>query len=306
MKRIYELLFKISKLNPWSMLKEQDIIQIFKPDGDINMVSFVEEEIKAINAFVGIEACGNFVTSLRVSEDNSDYSVLRYLDAYSVYFVDKSKVDSASFKEYGFNDETGYPIVSRNIYGYFQRILTKEEIETFVIILEHVYKIITDAIKNNVSPSYSLDVYLTRTFNKKTKKYVNVVADLVDIRSAINPLPAKVDFNMKSTNRKVELDVIILPKVDKKVLLLALAVGANGEILYQHITDEYESRSEVLVNALLEVLKTVGRVKLVIRDRIDQAYLANVIREAKLDYEIKALTRLDKYADKTVEEMLEI
>lgn len=306
MKRIYELLFKISKLNPWSMLTEQDIIQIFKPDGNVNMVSFVEEEIKAINAFVGIEACGNYVTSLRVDEENSGYSVLRYLDAYSVYFVDESKVDKASFEKYGFNNETGYPIVSRNMYGYFQRTLNNEEIETFVIILEHVYKIITDSIKNNIKVSYALDAHLTRTFNKTTKKYVNIIADLVDIRSGIKPVPANIDFDMKSTTRKVELDVVILPKIDKKVLLLALAVGAKGEILYQHVTDEYESRSEVLANALLEVLKIVGKVKLIIRDRIDQAYLANIIREAKLDYEIKALTHLDKHADKTVEEMLEL
>lgn len=306
MNRVYELLYKVAKLNPWKELKEQDVIQIFKPDGGINMVSFVEEDIKAINAFMGVEACGNFVTSLMIDEENSGYSALRYLNAYSVYFVGAEKVDVESFKKYGFDDKTGYPVVSRNIHGYFQRVLNNEEVEAFVVVLEHVIKLVTDAKNKNIKVNHNLDTHLTRAFDKKTKKYVNIIADLVDIKSGIEPVKANIDFELKKTSRKVELDVVILPKVDKKILLLALAVGAKGDILYQEITDEYESRSEVLAKALIEVLKTVGKVKLVIRDRIDQAYLANIIRDAKLDYEVKALVNLDKHADKTVEELLEI
>lgn len=310
MNNVYDLLNKITKLNPWDKFNEFDIVQLSNKNGDVAMISFVAEEINAINCFIGIEACGNYVTSLKLDEKNSGYSALRYLNAYSIYFVTEENVDKKLYENYNFNEKTGYPIISRNIYGYFQRALTEQEKNILIDVLTNTYEALLELNEKNAKIDHRLNLHLTRFYNQKKNKFVNAIGALIDFKNEIKPLEREIDVDvdeLEISNKEIEVDVVILPKTENgKISLLALAVDSDDNVVIEKEVSEYSSRADVLVDLSVEVIKSQGRVKLCLRDKMDQAYLAKIIKAFRINYEVKALTHVDKYADNIIESMIDL
>lgn len=310
MNKVYDLLNKITKLNPWDKFNEHDIIQLSNKNGGVAMISFVAEEINAINCFIGIEACGNYVTSLKLDDKNSGYSALRYLNAYSIYFVTEDNIDKKLYENYSFNEKTGYPIISRNIYGYFQRSLSEQEKDILVDVLTNTYEALLESNEKNVKVDHRLNVHLTRFYNQKKNKFINAVGALIDFKNEIKPLEREIDIDvdeLEISNKEIELDVVILPKTENgKISLLGLAVDNDNNVILEKEVSDYVSRADVLADLLIELIKNQGRIKLCLRDKMDQAYLAKIIKTFRINYEIKALTHVDDYADSIIEGMIDL
>lgn len=310
MNKVYDLLNKITKLNPWDKFNEHDIIQLSNKNGGVAMISFVAEEINAINCFIGIEACGNYVTSLKLDDKNSGYSALRYLNAYSIYFVTEDNIDKKLYGNYSFNEKTGYPIISRNIYGYFQRSLSEQEKDILIDVLTNTYEALLESNEKNVKVDHRLNVHLTRFYNQKKNKFINAVGALIDFKNEIKPLEREIDIDvdeLEISNKEIELDVVILPKTENgKISLLGLAVDNDNNVILEKEVSDYVSRADVLADLLIELINNQGRIKLCLRDKMDQAYLAKIIKTFRINYEIKALTHVDDYADNIIESMIDL